>query len=258
MLAYHIESHCLGHIYVIAEGIVSGGGVQAVRPPALVKRAVLEQRLVVKAKDVESLGGLHNGTLPERGVSVNSVKSLPFIVHKGYAQAVEEWIVRRPEPGRAYGKPQLGSGIGGGFRQDLGILRHYGGIVADGSLQQFHLDGGGAGCGFNVHCEHSGIDVRGGHITVYVCCRSAFQPHALPDTCHRRVPDASGLRHLLAARNLCALVSGVQNLYHQLLGIAFEVWGYIYGERSVSTGMIGYEGAVKIDFGSPVYSLEMK
>ena len=73
MLAYHIESQGLGHLYVIAESFVRGGGVQAVRPPALVKRAVLEQRLVVKAQDVESLGGFNQGTLPEGSVAVNSV-----------------------------------------------------------------------------------------------------------------------------------------------------------------------------------------
>ena len=89
-------------------------------------------------------------------------------------------------------------------------------------------------------------------------CGSAFNPNALPDTCHGRIPDASGLRHLLAARNLGSLVSGIQHFDNKLLGLSFQVWGYINGERSVSSCMGSHQDAVQVDLSGPVDSLEMK
>ena len=76
VLADHIVAEVFGLDYVIFEGLVRGGGIKAVRPPALVQRAKLEIRLSVEPKALETVCVNHFGRSPYGSITANLVLHL--------------------------------------------------------------------------------------------------------------------------------------------------------------------------------------
>ena len=87
--------------------------------------------------------------------------------------------------------------------------------------------------------------------------RNRFNPHTLPDSGHRGVPDPTGIHNLLSTR-LEVIVSRVRYLYHQSIGSTLEVRSDIEPEMSVASGVAADLDIVDIDISSPVDRVEVE
>ena len=264
MLADHVEAPCLGFLYVEAEGIVSGSGIKAVRPPALVQRTILEENLIVQRQPPGALGNAFAGLegirislcryLPERRITGHLVHRLALTDY-GYVQAVKVGIGGRPEFGFGDGEEDIGP-IG---TCKYGSGRHFC-TVTDAAFKKLDLD--------NVPCLKPGglhMDAELGVIHIGLRqirddgrLRNGLQPYCLPDSGDGGVPDAPGMGHLLAAR-LPALVRCIQHLHLQLLLTAlFQEACDVEGERGISAGVDSGLLSVHPDLRLPVHGTKVE
>mmetsp|Transcript_4048 Transcript_4048/g.10334 ORF Transcript_4048/g.10334 Transcript_4048/m.10334 type:complete len:242 (+) Transcript_4048:1021-1746(+) len=104
VLSDHVEAHFLDHLDVPLERFLRGGRVEAVRPPALVQNAVLEDVLVVQLQPLHPVHVGSHGDLAHGRVAPHPVHGLvrPFgndrVVQENF-HVVEERVVRRPKQG---------------------------------------------------------------------------------------------------------------------------------------------------------------
>ena len=73
MFAYHIESQIFSRLDIPSESLGARSRIESVRPPALVKRADLEEDFVVQRQPFDAVRIPLFGNLAHRRVSLNSV-----------------------------------------------------------------------------------------------------------------------------------------------------------------------------------------
>ena len=83
VLPEHVHAQGLDRLDVVAQGRVGRGRVEPVRPPALVERPELEERLVVQEEPVESLPVLADGDLAHPGVARDLVQDPAVLPERG-------------------------------------------------------------------------------------------------------------------------------------------------------------------------------
>ena len=88
VLADHVESEFPGLFDVELQRLVGRCGVESVRPPALVERSEMEERLAVQTAGLH--GGVDDRNLTHRGVTLDRVDNLT-VTHKGDPQTVKVW-----------------------------------------------------------------------------------------------------------------------------------------------------------------------
>ena len=96
MLARQVEAQLLGHLDVVAQGFVRGGGIDAVRPEALIERAELEVRLVVEHEAREALVVLAQRDLAHAEVALDLVNGAVTELQANL-QVIQMGRFRRPE-----------------------------------------------------------------------------------------------------------------------------------------------------------------
>ena len=112
--------------------------------------------------------------------------------------------------------------------------------------------------GIDGHIHGSRIDIRHSQVGGDGRTAHGFHPHALPDTRHRRIPDAIGFGHLLSAR-LFAVVGGIQDLHGEfLLAPALQERRDIEGKGGIAAGVVAHELVIDIDLGRPVHRFEVQ
>ena len=254
MFANHIEAPLLGLLDIEAQGLVGRGGVKAVRPPALVQRAKLEQDLIIQGQSLGSLADAIHILL--KGIRVHFCRNLPdgriarhLVYHlafpeNGNVQAVKIRAGWRPEFGVCNGQ------------NDIGPF-----CTADGlAVAEFnpHLISCLQVVGIYVDAEGGLVYIGHGQIGKHSSFGDGFHPHRLPDTGNRRIPDGTRMSHLFSA-GLPALVRGVQHFHLQVLRSAiFEQIRNVKGERGVTSGMDAGLLPVHPDIGLPVHGTEVQ
>ena len=101
-----VEAQLLGHLDVVAEGLVGRGRVDPVRPVALIQRADLEHRLAVEHQADVALRVLAQGDLPHAEIAADGIDRLAGLAER-HLQVVQERLVRRPELGLGNRKGQF-------------------------------------------------------------------------------------------------------------------------------------------------------
>ncbi len=96
MLANHIEAPILGLVYVVYQSLVGRRGIQAVGPPALVKRLELEQRFIVELHTHYAALVAGSGEFAHSGIAAHLVEYLAPI-GKTYFKVVQRGAVGRPQ-----------------------------------------------------------------------------------------------------------------------------------------------------------------
>ena len=228
VLPDRVEAHLLLHLDVEPQGLVGRGGVQPVRPPALIELAELEERLVVEEQPVEAVARARHGDLPHARVTRDGVAA-----RQPYLHCVEKRIRRRPELRVR--------------NRDANSRSRYAGRAADGAIAVEHAHGGGrrtAARGFHRDVQRARIDVRVETETRDVRGRHRLEPDRLPDPRDGRVPDAARVEHLLAPR-LRPFVGRIPHPDDQLLrrGVGQRV-GDVERERIVPAAMLAGDPSV--------------
>ena len=97
VLADHVEAHLLGLDDVPLKSLVGRCRIKTVRPPALVERTEVEQRLVVQGHPLVMVRSviLHYRDLAHGSIAVNTVHNLAFALD-AHLDAIKIWRVRRP------------------------------------------------------------------------------------------------------------------------------------------------------------------
>ena len=228
---------------VIGEGLVGGGGVEAVRPPALVERAVHKEGAVVQLEAQDALCIRPFADLAHRTVALHVVHDLA-VNTQADLQVIEERVFGAPEMG--VGKGNLGRSAG----QGLGGRHHFPGVEQLG----FHNT---ARHSFRLNADAARIQVGCGPQPRDVLLGYGFQPDRLPDARHGGVPDAAGLAHLLAT-GLEAGVGAVPDADGQGVLAGLQRIGDVQAERGVTARVAAGQDAVDPDVGFPVHGAEVQ
>ena len=268
VLAEHVEAGLLEPAQLPRHGLVGGGRQQAVGPPALVERPVLEDRLAVEPEvgllDLRAGADRHPahreiradrvgrraGHLgpgvgrPLRLAERRQLRPLlgplaraPGVLdrHQLDRQVVEERVLGRPELGLGDLEPSLAVDADDRRRDRLplhqGRAAHRERVVLDRRVHQ----GGDP--------EPAGLDVGGEpQLAQRHVRRHGLHPDGLPDPRDRRVPDAARVELLLAPR-LLAGVRRVGDRQDQLIrGIAPGARSVAQERRDVEGERVGSPG----------------
>ena len=243
VLADEVEAPVLGFLNVEGKGFVGGGGVEAVGPPALVERAVLEERLVVEGHPEYTVLVGGDPDLAHRAVAADAVHGLAVLDQADF-QVVEVGIVRRPETGALQRQFGLLAGDGAGRGDPFSALEQ----------GYFHQALAGP---FGQHAETAGVEVGRDAQAGDVLLGDRLQPDRLPDARDGGVPDAAGVADLLAA-GLEARVGAVPDLDGQGILARNEGVGDIEGEGRVAAGVAARFDVVDPDVGLPVDGAEVQ
>src|SRR5437879_2040925 len=73
VLARQVEAELFGHFDVVAQRLVGGRGVKAIRPEALIQRSELKIGLIIKAQSRESFVIFAEGNLPQTEVAFHLI-----------------------------------------------------------------------------------------------------------------------------------------------------------------------------------------
>ena len=247
MLADHIVAEGLGLLYVVAESFIRGGGVQAVRPPALVQRTKFEIRLAVETQAFMTSLIDHFLYLPQGAIAFHFVNNLSVAL-QGELNIVQIGI---------FGTPLVGI-----LREQHHGLAHGGTFLYAGSftILYAHINKVSGLGTFHPREEGEGRCIRTGNGLITGNARfrgRGLQPYGLPDAAHRRVPDALGTGNLLAAR-LFVVVRSINYLHQQFLLALLQVGGNIKGESRKAARMRAHILAVHPHFRAPVHRLEIE
>ena len=259
VLADHIESVGLGLLDVVAHRRVGRRRVEAVRPPALVERAVVEEELVVQGHAQVAFRIAHLGNLAHRGIGVHLVHDLAA-ADDAEPQAVEVGLIRGPELHVRDGERQFGVPAAGHFllREHLaGRLRRR---IADGAVQQFDADlvPAAQGVGRDADAHRRGVDVGHDVIVHNAALGYRLEPDGLPDAGHRGIPDTARVEHLLAVGLEFGDVGRIRDFDDELLLPALEVRGNVVFEGCIGTRMGIERNAVDRGLGLPVDAVEVQ
>ena len=248
VLTNHVEAQFLCLLYVKQQGLVGGGRVEPVGPPALVERAGLEERFVVQGQAHDAVLPAQGGEFPHRGVALHLVVHLPVAVGKRHLQFVEERTVGRPEL-HALRHVELH-----GLPTYAFPLRHHVVAVADLHLHQRGLTAAQR----RHHRQRVPVDVGRDFQPFDVARLHRLHPHRLPDAGDGRVPDAARPLHLLPA-GLRALVGGVPHLDgHFVAAPHVQRLRDVERERRETAGVRAHLDAVDPDIRLPVHRPEVE
>ena len=253
VLADHVVAKVPGLDYVIFEGLVRGGGIEAVWPPALVQRAKLEIRLSVEPKALETVGIYYLGRSPYGSITAHLVLHLATLYRLDFKR-IEIGRLGAPEPCRRDFKPQGLSGSSFCRCNQLSGFAVFG-VPALGPFKDVDLYGI---CLFRC---------PGGDCEAVLCCHRAvvrdigignrFNPDALPDAGDGGVPDTAGPGNLLAA-GLFAVVGSVKDLHYKFLFALYKVGGYVVGESGIAASVLSKALPVEPDLALPVHRIEVQ
>ena len=123
MLARHVETHLLGDLDVVSESVVSGGGVESVRPETLVEEPDLKEWFIVEKEARTALVVLPETDMTHGEVAVHTVDFLAVRVFEDENQIVEHGSVGTPEFCLGHGQKELFFRIGVRFRAGRGASR---------------------------------------------------------------------------------------------------------------------------------------
>ena len=112
----------------------------------------------------------------------------------------------------------------------------------------------------NLYTEFSAMDVSAHIIAGYIgLSRYGFHPYGLPYAGHRSVPDTAGIAYLLTPRDgILRVVGRVPYFHDELRRAILQIVRHIYIKRCESPGVADGKSSVKIDFSSPIDSIEMQ
>src|SRR5690606_33909687 len=114
-----VEAELLVLLEVEREGLVRRGGVDAVRPVALVQRRQQEQHLAVERDVVAAVLALRDTDLAHAEVRADGVDHAPAGVPHAYLQVVEVGVVRGPQVRVRHPDGELVTHRAAGPRDDL-------------------------------------------------------------------------------------------------------------------------------------------
>lgn len=247
MLAHHVEAQAFHGFHVVAQGFITGGGVEPIRPEALVQRAVLENGFVIEHEAHDALGVLIHAELAHGKIAVHPVEHL-LLIQQADFQLIEV---------RGVGRPQFGMGdvegdlTPGGSCASGDILS----VEAGDSLDQ-HAAGGAIHQGEDL--DETVIDIGGDAQGFDVDTRHRLEPDGLPDAGGGGVEDGVAVEGLLAVF-LPVGVGRVPHSHHQgVLAVQFYVGGNIDGEGGVSALVTAGGLVVDPHGGLPVHGVKVE
>ncbi len=253
MLPQHIEPRLLQEDDVALHRLLRRRRIKSVGPPALIERAVLEQRLVVEQdrglpRDTtgpdrhfahREIGG---DAVARRALNLRLCIDAAFMVgearviglaiallfagigigdrHQLGLEVIEMGIVGRPEMRVRDRQRRLPVGAddrrGDRLASRARGQPHRVGIVRPAAQCNCDVDGAAVDVGHRAHVGDMEL-------------RHRFEPHRLPDSADRGIPDARGVENLLAAR-LDARARRVENLDDELVRAVLQIGGDVEAE----------------------------
>ncbi len=247
VLTNHVETEVLSLLNIITQSLISRCGIKTVRPPALVERTELEERLVVQFQTYDAIFITATGELTHGSIAIHFVHYLTFI-NKGHLQCIEERTVRTPK---------------------FHVLRHF-------HIHLFTIDTL-ARCHqliaiVHTHFQHIGsstfryTSIYLQYISVHIRQNTKIrnmlfidrlQPYGLPNARNRRIPNTARLAHLLTSW-LIALVGRIPNAHHQFVRLGNQCRSNVERERCITTRVTTYLHIVYPHIGLPIHGTKMK
>ena len=249
MLADHVVSEVFGLLDVEFQGLVRRGGIEAVRPPALVQRTIVEDMLPIETQPFITIFIDHHAHRTH-GRIARYLIHLILPLAQAQPETVQIGCIRGPQlrirnsrDHRLSGSGNCGRDPGPVGREDFHLHRRI----------QIFVSGA-------IHRYREGTAFRIGDCFVIrdVCSGNGLHPHALPDTGYRCVPDSPRHRNLLAA-GLEIGIGGIGHLYPQLLLFSLvQIRGDIEAEMGISARMGTHQLVVYINLCEPVHRLKIQ
>ena len=242
VLAEHVETEGLQNLEVVDHALFGRRRVETVRPPALIERTVLEDKLVVEHHAGNTVLVLAKGGLAHRVVGADRVDRFAAeLIKEGNGDIVERRVVGSPEFIVLRGNRD-GSFTGDDLRR----------VFVDDDKHAFGV------IRFDVDLDCHVVDIGDRANLRNVRLRNRFKPNGLPDARNRRVPNAVRVVELFADA-LNALVRGVPDLNDEfLLAFRLDGAGQIDREGAVSALMAADFDVVEEDVGAPIDGAELE
>ena len=244
VFAHHIEAHLLHRDDVRHQRFVAGGGIDSIRPEALVERSHLEQELVVQRQPIPVTLALQ-AYLTHAEVGIHSI-----VAHHDTC-IVEEWMLRVPKfsVGQAHG-----DGLTHGTRPSGNDVLT---VIDNNSDLRIVRDGIAACNDGKGHLLL--IDIRLHAIVGNVGLWHSLHPHRLPDAACAGIENATRAQHLLTARYRI-VVRGVVNAQDEFmhLFVGHKCLRDVEREGVVAAFVGADGGSIDECLAAPVNSLEVE
>ena len=188
VLTYHVVAEVFRLLQVINQCFICRCSIQTVRPPSLVERTELEIVFVVQLQASDAILTFADRIFTHSRITLYLVYCFPVFIQSHF-HIVEERRVRRP---------QFGIGRHCQFNGYSVQRCTFGYKVLAIEYFYFHFICGSR-IGSNFYLNRIIVNIRSSFQIGDVLCCNRFQPHCLPDTCNRSVPNAMRICYLFSS-----------------------------------------------------------
>ena len=188
VLTYHVVAEVFRLLQVINQCFICRCSIQTVRPPSLVERTELEIVFVVQLQASDAILTFADRIFTHSRITLYLVYCFSVFIQSHF-HVVEERRVRRPQFSisrhcqfNRYSVQRCTFGY-----KVLAIEYFYFYFVCRGRISG------------NFYLNRIIVNIRSRFQISDVLCCYRFQPHCLPDTCNRSVPNAMRICYLLSS-----------------------------------------------------------
>ncbi len=249
VLTDHVKAPILCFVNIVDQCFMRWSCIEAVRPPALIERAELEQILVVELQAHYTAVVTTCRELSHCGIASDFIYRLAILIERDI-EIIK--VRRRRRPERYIGRHLNLNGISvdAATRSDsLAVFLNY---------DLSHHTVSGSSIVKHIDSKCIGVDIRQCAQSGNMCGRYRLHPYGLPYTCYRSIPDAMRFGHLLATW-LSTTVGRIPYPYTEfILPLTVQSLGYIHTERGETACMTAYFNTIDPDVALPVYSSEIE